>query len=287
MGKGQQRFGNENRYARKLQAKHLDKVANPQTSVEKMSVVPVSCAVLAALLAFAVAWVQAQSKDLLPRYMMGPAIIGAVFSAMTAVLSVFGCFQLRKGDGYHDQAEAAHSQKQPERQPKTALDPAKLDHKSHPLFMWHWFLFGSAILTVLTVGSYVYIAICLVFGSDEFCVAYVPATSEADCKVKGNNGKITVAILAIFTIATGVLLFFLDKVVKDNLDYFAYRHQRLVDLKRREDDRYGEKGSAAGTTARAPPSYGDTTYRSRERRNSFGEDESDTDNSDFYASLSR
>ncbi|GAA5874191.1 hypothetical protein JCM16303_005767 [Sporobolomyces ruberrimus] len=262
------------RYASKLSSDKLQKVARSKTGTGKMSGIPIATAIMSVILAFGVGWVQGQSKDLLPKYMMGPAIIGAVFAGLTAILAVFGCVKLNKADGYHDKEETKHRATNSKR----PLDPETLKHQSHPFFMYHWILLGDGAAMLVTTGSYLYMLLCLVW-SGEACVAITPATSEDDCKVKGNNGSITVLLLLVLTIATGVLLFYYRDVVKDSLDYFDYRHQRLQKLASDPSGRGQRRGQNRQTSQRdlddTDDQVGDDMY-SREKAGSYG-DEDDFD----------
>ncbi|GAA6022756.1 hypothetical protein JCM11491_005570 [Sporobolomyces phaffii] len=266
------------RYDRKLAPDKLHKVSKQQTPDAVLWAIPIASTVSTTLLAISVAWVQAQSKDLLPKYVMAPAIIGAVCAGVTAVLSLLGFFQLKKGNGYHAKQAEKHGQDRS----SGRLDATRLKHQSHPFYMYHWLLFGTATAMLVTVGSYLYMLICLVL-SEDYCVAFTTATSKDDCKVKGNNGVTTVIILLLLTVGTAVLLYYYHSIVKDSLDYFDYQHLRFEKL--------GQRGGSTrgGTQSRgnwgATNDYSDDDYKSdfRNDNSDFRNDNNDfrNDNSDF------
>ncbi|GAA5950625.1 hypothetical protein JCM3765_000553 [Sporobolomyces pararoseus] len=220
------------------------------SSSAKITVVPIICILSTLTLAVLVGWVQGQSSSLLPRYMLGPAIIGAVCAVMSAFASAFGFYLLRKGDKFHDKAEEQHETQhrnmEKRRSDRVPLNPHELKHKSHPFWRWNWGLYIAATATVVFVGSYLYMTLCLVLGSDEYCIIFIPGTTSDDCKVKGNNGAVIIMLLLVVLGGTGALLFYYREVVQDNLDYFDYRHERLV----KKFDLYNKRTTNTNTRSR-------------------------------------
>lgn len=77
------------------------------------------------------------------------------------------------------------------------------------------------------------------------------------------------------TIGTAVLLFAYHEIVKDSLDYFDYRHQRLV--RRSESGRGQQQARTRRQNSGGPPRYDD--LYDQDRRDQRETTESGTDDS--------
>ncbi|BGP48244.1 hypothetical protein JCM10450v2_004116 [Rhodotorula kratochvilovae] len=170
-------------------------------------ITPWVTAVLAGVLAFSTSWMQAQSKDLLPRYVMYPAIIGAVCCGLFGCACVVGFFILRKYDTYHDRHANDHS--------------SSLKRKQHPIAQWPaWFIFGTGVTAAITEGSYLYQLLFLIADDDsDYCVTFTPATSKDKC----NNG--VVSVLLNMAVLLGLVLVggYYEHVVQEAVDFFENR----------------------------------------------------------------
>ncbi|GAA5940014.1 hypothetical protein JCM10213_004913 [Rhodosporidiobolus nylandii] len=169
---------------------------------------PWACALAAGALAIATSVMQAQSKDLLPSFVAFPAIVGAVCSGPAGVACVVGFFVLRKGEGYHDK----HADS----------DPHSLKAK-HPIQFAAYFIFAATIAAVIAEGAYL--------------VTFTPATSKAQCKVRGRGGIYGLLILTV----CGYLF---EKTVSDAVSWFNLR-------KVQHSNQYHGRSSEKA----APPAY--------------------------------
>ncbi|GAA5994977.1 hypothetical protein JCM5350_001074 [Sporobolomyces pararoseus] len=267
-----------------------DRPVQRSTSSAKIIVVPIVCILSTLGLAVIVGWVQGQSSSLLPRYMLGPAIIGAVCAFMSALASAFGLYLLKKGDKFHDKAEDEHERQhrnmEKKRSDRVPLDPHELKHKSHPFWRWNWGLYIAATAMIVFVGAYLYMTLCLILGSDEYCIIFLPGTTSDDCKVKGNNGAVIIVLLLVLLGTTGALLFYYREIVQDNLDYFDYRHERLLKL---YDNNYLPRTKSSATARRSstktrgsdlsdqPPGYEVASGSQQGGRRQAPSDSSDSD----------
>ncbi|TNY19455.1 hypothetical protein DMC30DRAFT_304218 [Rhodotorula diobovata] len=131
-------------------------------------VTPWLAAVIADVFAAAISWGQAQSKDLLPRYMMYAAIVGAICSVLFGFACLAGFYFLHKYDNYHERAKAKGKQ---------------MKHVQHPIALWpRLILMGLGVAAAITNGSYVYMLAFVVNDKEnDYCTTFSQGTSKDKC----------------------------------------------------------------------------------------------------------
>ncbi|GAA5820084.1 hypothetical protein JCM11251_005476 [Rhodosporidiobolus azoricus] len=210
--------------------------------------VPWICAALSGVLSAWTAYLQAQSKDLLPTFVMGPAIIGAVCSALAGISCVGGYFVLKKGDNYH--------QKHVDRNPD--VQKRDLKHQKHPIHLVAVAIMILGMSAFLTVGAYYYMVACiLIDDSDSYCLSISPATSHDECN-KSVSFMAIGAGVALLIALSGFAWKFHD-VIDEGKSWFNFQRQYHGLDTDGEDDQGGSYGGGSRRKGQAlPPSY-DTT----------------------------
>ncbi|GAA5885918.1 hypothetical protein JCM6882_004203 [Rhodosporidiobolus microsporus] len=194
------------------------------------------------------AWLQAQSKDLLPSFVMGPAIIGAVFSALAGGSCVAGYFMLKKGETYH----AKHVQRNPD------VRKQDLKHQKHPIHFLALAILILGISTFVTAGAYYYMVACiLIDNSEDYCLAIAPATSAAECNK--SVSFLSIGAGAILLIALSGFAWKYHDVIDEGYSFFNFQRQlHGLDTDNEEDMGGGGRRGMSRSSSRAssrPPSY--------------------------------
>ncbi|GAA5845473.1 hypothetical protein JCM9279_003046 [Rhodotorula babjevae] len=211
---------------------HNAKIVRHAGDFQRM-IVPWTAAVLAGGLAGITSWGQAQSKDLLPRYVMTPAVVGAICCALYGIACVACFFLLQKYDNYHERKSGSS---------------ARELKQAHPIGHWpRLLLMGTGLAASITEGSYIYMLWFIVSDKDEdYCVTWTPATSKAEC----DSGW---PFALVYTIALGALISAgtsYEGVVQEAIDYFDNR--KTVHAAGRLNPQSGGGGGGQG----AGQSYG-------------------------------
>uniref|UniRef100_A0A0K3CNP2 Uncharacterized protein n=1 Tax=Rhodotorula toruloides TaxID=5286 RepID=A0A0K3CNP2_RHOTO len=229
---------------------------------------PFAAASSSFLLAFLTAWLQAQSKDLLPDYVTMVCVTSAVLAVGAGIASIWAGYMLHKGTNYHD------------RHYDDDVDTIK--HK-HPFKAWHRMLvLGLHAATFLSECCYLYMLIStsLVGDKKEYCVTLSQATSLADCDHPIYPVLILVLLVCI-TASMAVLLFIATRSAKNDFRENAEEHARLqgVDL---DDVERGRSKSRNRSKSRGR-SANRSTSRARQRDDYDDDDQDDdTDQDDGY-----
>ncbi|CDR40699.1 RHTO0S05e06392g1_1 [Rhodotorula toruloides] len=114
---------------------------------------PFAAAASSFLLAFLTAWLQAQSKDLLPDYVMMVGVTSAVLAVGAGIASIWAGYMLHRGANYHDR----HYDD----------DTDQIKHK-HPFKAWHRMLvLGLHAATFLSECCYLYMLISTTLVGDK------------------------------------------------------------------------------------------------------------------------
>ncbi|BGP32313.1 hypothetical protein JCM10296v2_004094 [Rhodotorula toruloides] len=229
---------------------------------------PFAAASSSFLLAFLTAWLQAQSKDLLPDYVMMIGVTSAVLAAGAGIASIWAGYMLHKGANYHDR----HYDD----------DTDSIKHK-HPFKAWHRMLvLGLHAATFLSECCYLYMLIStsLVGAKKEYCVTLSQATSLADCEHPIYPVLILVLLVCI-TASMAVLLFIATRSAKNDFRENAEEHARLqgVDLddvergrsKSRNSRRSGRSASRSASRARQRDDYDDDDQDEYDQDDSYGD----------------
>ncbi|GAA5850447.1 hypothetical protein JCM8547_001878 [Rhodosporidiobolus lusitaniae] len=144
---------------------------------------------------------QAESNDLLPSYMKGPAIIGAVASACAGISCVVGFFLLRKGHDYHRRKSLKAQSQGTQHHPTDG-------RQNHPIQTVDVAIFGLTMAAFLTEGAYFYMIACvLIADSDDYCVTIIPATSLSECGKGSGWPWVIVGILLLVCLVFAAWLF--------------------------------------------------------------------------------
>ncbi|GAA5935402.1 hypothetical protein JCM3775_006263 [Rhodotorula graminis] len=184
---------------------HSANIARHSGDIQR-TLLPSFTAVFAGGLAGAASWGQAQSKDLLPRYLMGPAIVGAVCCALYGIACVACFVLLQKYDNYHERksGSSAHELKQ-----------------EHPIGHWpRLVLMGTGAAATVAMGSYIYMLWGVLSDSEgDYCITWTPATSKAECDPDWSF-VLGYAFALLALIVAGALN---ENVVQEAVDYFDNR----------------------------------------------------------------
>ncbi|BGO91615.1 hypothetical protein NBRC10512_008062 [Rhodotorula toruloides] len=198
---------------------------------------PFAAAASSFLLAFLTAWLQAQSKDLLPDYVMMVGVTSAVLAVGAGIASIWAGYMLHRGANYHDR----HYDD----------DTDQIKHK-HPFKAWHRMLvLGLHAATFLSECCYLYMLISttLVGDKKEYCVTLSQATSLADCDHPIYPVLILVLLVCI-TAAMAVLLFIATRSAKNDFRANADEHARLQGVDLDDDAERGRRKSRSRSKSR-------------------------------------
>ncbi|BGP24878.1 hypothetical protein Rt10032_c09g3826 [Rhodotorula toruloides] len=218
------------------------------------------------LLAFLTAWLQAQSKDLLPSYVMMIGVTSAILAAGAGIASVWAGYMLHHGASYHDR----HYDD----------DTDEVKHK-HPFKAWQRFIV-LGLLAGTFLGECCYLAMLIsttmTGGKKEYCVTLSQGVSLANCDHPIYPILILVLLVCI-TAAMGVLLFIATHSAKNDFRANAEEHARLqgVDLvddaapRGRSKSRSRSRRSTSRSASRAPRKRDDTETDEDDLYGEYGE----------------
>ncbi|GAA5878968.1 hypothetical protein JCM3774_000678 [Rhodotorula dairenensis] len=187
------------------------------------------------------------SRDHLPTYMQGPALIGGICCILAGIACIVAFFLVNKGE--------KHWTKQKNRR---AND---LDSHTHPLDNWpHWLVFGTAIAAVVTEGAFLYMIICVLLskGNGDYCFIF-DTGDKVVCN--GGDGLSWVFVLGlILVIAVGSALWF-EKGMQASIGRF--NHDRQWHAQRRQ---YNPTGGMDGSSGGQYDQFGNADDDGNEKR---------------------
>ncbi|ORY38929.1 hypothetical protein BCR35DRAFT_327495 [Leucosporidium creatinivorum] len=148
------------------------------------NIVPILLAIGSALLGAMLLWMELESRDTLPDYLLWPAIVGVVFCVLDFLACIAAFIAIRSGEGYHSKnsQKAAHELR-----------------RKHVIQGWglKYVVTVVGLGMFITVGSYLYMALWVVVGSttEDYCLTFTSG------KCGGSTGYIIALVFGLLLLA--------------------------------------------------------------------------------------
>ncbi|GAA5983930.1 hypothetical protein JCM10908_005979 [Rhodotorula pacifica] len=159
-------------------------------------VMPWITAGLTVVLAVGSFWSWTASKDTLPSYLQGPALIGGIFCCLAGIACIVSFFYITKGENHWNKDKH-----------RNATDR---NSHVHPLEGWpHTLVFGTTMMATLTEGSYLYMILCILLskGTSEYCLTFGTTSNKDKCS-EGKGLPWVIILILLLGITIGCALWF-------------------------------------------------------------------------------
>ncbi|GAA6040216.1 hypothetical protein JCM8097_004188 [Rhodosporidiobolus ruineniae] len=154
--------------------------ARHETMSNKAAFVPWVCAFFAGAI----------SISLLPSFIKGPAIVGAIFCGVTGLVCIAGWYFLRKGANYHA------------RKRSQGVDPDQAYYQNHPVQRVALPLMLCGLAAFVTQGAYLYMVVSVIIAeSGTYCVTMTPGTSLKSCETGSGGGWLGVQVALLIGVS--------------------------------------------------------------------------------------